>query len=86
MLLWKIWFDLRLRFYCSLALMLFLLAVVIGIYPMVSSAKPPTDSYAQQTLQPLGGSSLPGSRRSYMSGTNDFTKAALSACSIQYEF
>ena len=50
MLLWKSWFDLRLRFYCSLAVLLFLLAVNVGIYPFLNSLKP-EDDYSKETLR-----------------------------------
>ncbi len=52
MLLWKAWFDLRPRFYCSLALMLVLLTVVITTYSLLNFTKPPINSDYQQSMQP----------------------------------
>lgn len=52
MLLWKSWFDLRLRFFCSLAVLLFLLAVNVGIYPYLNNLKP-ADEYSRETLRRL---------------------------------
>jgi ABC-type transport system involved in multi-copper enzyme maturation permease subunit len=49
MLLWKSWFDLRLRFYCSLAVILVLLAAITAMYPMLSSVKT-ADPYAQAQI------------------------------------
>jgi ABC-type transport system involved in multi-copper enzyme maturation permease subunit len=52
MLLWKAWFDLRQRFYCSLVLMLVLLTVVITVYSILNSTKPPINPSFQQSVQP----------------------------------
>jgi ABC-type transport system involved in multi-copper enzyme maturation permease subunit len=57
MILWKIWFDVRTRFYISLALILFFTIFLILLYPLlhlvISSAKPDLDAVAAAQLRHL---------------------------------
>jgi ABC-type transport system involved in multi-copper enzyme maturation permease subunit len=50
MLIWTSWFNLRLRFFYSLAVLLFLLATITAIYPLLISLKT-EDPYEQALIQ-----------------------------------
>jgi ABC-type transport system involved in multi-copper enzyme maturation permease subunit len=52
MLLWKSWFDLRQGFYWASAILLLLLALIVALYPLLSSQHP-TDPLAQRELHRL---------------------------------